>query len=231
MKELIPSEAKTTAAKAVLESALQAIESAAELVEQLELQATSAPSSARGPLVAKVREYKATVSRLRADYKAASSNSAAQDAARAELLAGASDAQRAEAETQRARLLATTERLQRGSDTLRGACKVAIETEAVGASIMSDLESQRHTLESARGRLAAANSGLARSKKLLKGMGRRALANKLLMMVIIGVLVLLICVVIYLSLFYKGRSPAPPPPVGLSSLRAAFKRARVHGSE
>ena len=64
-----------------------------------------------------------------------------------------------EADSQRDRLMANTDRLNRGTDKLRAAAQIALETEEVGASIMQDLESQRATIEHARGTLAGASRG------------------------------------------------------------------------
>jgi vesicle transport through interaction with t-SNAREs protein 1 len=94
---------------------------------------------------------------------------------------------------------------------------VAIETEAVGTSILSDLDQQRMTLEQTRERLRRANHGLAKSKKLLQTMTKRAWANKVLMVGIIFFLVLMIVAIIYLKWIWSPRaSPAavnaPPPP-------------------
>ena len=52
---------------------------------------------------------------------------------------------------QRDRLLSGTERLERGSDRLREAQRVAYETEEVGASILNDLHQQREQLTHTRG--------------------------------------------------------------------------------
>jgi len=199
---------------------MKQITSAADIVEQMELEACSAGPS-RSQLLAQVREYRTSIAELRARHRQAANSNADRERARADLLSGSDKALRVEAEAQHSRLLATTERLQRGTDKLRNACQTALETEAIGTSIMSDLEAQRHTLEHARGTLATANIGLARSKKLLQGMGRRARANKALMMLIISILCLMICVIIWLNWFYvkEDQSPPPPPPPPTSPLR------------
>lgn len=94
---------------------------------------------------------------------------------------------------------------------------MAIETEAVGASILSDLDQQRVTLEQTRERLRNANRGLAKSKRLLQTMTKRAWANKVLMVGIIFFLVLMIIAIIYLKWIWSPHSSpaavnAPPPP-------------------
>ena len=63
-----------------------------------------------------------------------------------------------------------------------------------------------------RGRLGGANVQLARSKKLLGGMARRAAANKVLMVVIILILISMIGLIIYLQWFAGSGSTSPSPP-------------------
>lgn len=190
----------------------KALDAASEVVEQMTLQAGSSSGEARTQLSAQTREYKAAITKLRGELRAVTKSHFSQDAARAELLTSSTKAHSAEAETQNARLLQTTERMQRSTDTLRNACKTAIETEAVGASIMGDLEMQRATLESARSRLSSANLGLAKSKKLLKGMSKRAVANKVLMIAIIAALIGMIVLIIWLQFFYSPSPPSSPSP-------------------
>lgn len=120
---------------------------------------------------------------------------------------------RREAETQRSRLLAATERMQKGTDKIRAARQTALETESIGANIMADLEAQRQTMELSRATLGFASSGLDRSRKILAGMGRRAKMNKVLMCVIILALLVMIALILWLNFFYSPSSvPSPPPP-------------------
>jgi vesicle transport through interaction with t-SNAREs protein 1 len=199
----------------------KAVDAAAEVVSQLEMEAGPADR-------ARVRECRATLGQLRAKFAAARSTTRVAELQREELMRRADEPQRIEAEQQHTRLLETTSRMQRGTDKLRQACQVrrappvaftpgpnhaatrlhqilpahprpakaehppvalmlsacaqvAIETETVGASILTDLDQQRMTLEQTRERLRNANRGLAKSKKLLQSMTKRAWANKVLM--------------------------------------------------
>jgi len=149
-----------------------------------------------------------------------------EEMARAELFSSADPALRREAETGRARLLASTDRMQKGTEKLRAARQTALETEQIGANIMADLETQRQTLERSRATLAGANVGLDRSRKILSGMGRRAQANKALMCLIILALIGMIFLIIWLKWFFTPSngssserelhllppSPSPRPP-------------------
>ena len=196
----------------VVKSATAAIEAADEIVQSMELEARSMSGESKQQLVAQAKDYKTEISALRRRLKAAHSSSRAEEAARNELLSGTDPALRMEADNQRSRLMATTDSLNRGTDKLRGAIATALETEERGQSILSELSTQRATIASARGRLQVASAGLDRSRKLLKGMSRRALKNKILMYVIIVTLTLMISFIIYFNWMYTPAPPSPPHP-------------------
>ena len=174
INELLPGVERDSISKTTLSS----LETAEEICAQMDLEARSLTGPAKQQLVAQAKDYQAGIAALRSQLKLAKTSSRAEEQARAELLRGADPALKLEADNQRGRLLDTTDRLNRASDKLKGACQVALETEAVGESIMSDLEAQRHTLQHARGTLRAASQGIDRSKRLLAGMTRRALYNR-----------------------------------------------------
>ena len=102
--------------------------------------------------------------------------------------------------------------MEKSTDKLREAYRTAMETETVGAQVMQDLHEQRQTLERSRGRLSKAGAGLARTSRVLKTMGRRALANKLLLWFMIAFLLLMMMMLIYLQLFGNSTASASPPP-------------------
>ena len=150
----------------------------------------------------------------RAQLKGAAASSRAEQQARAELLEGASPSLRAEADEQRGRLLASTEKLERSTEALGRACSVAMEAEQAGVGILDELEAQRRTIDAARGRIGAATAGLDRSKRLLVTMGKRAFANKLLMHLMIGALVLLILFLVYAKFFFRAPRASEPTDFG-----------------
>lgn len=217
--QLLPGAERESTAK----KAIAAIESAEELVQSMELEARSLSGDSKRQLVAQAKDLKAGTAALRQRLRGAQTSSRAQEAARNELLRGADPTLRMEADSQRSRLMATTERLQRGTDKLTAAAQIALETEVIGQSIMSDLEQQRQTIQHARGTLAGASAGLERSARILKGMGRRALQNKVMMYVIIVVLFLMILFILWFKwlyhpaptlppCYYTTFPPPPPPP-------------------
>lgn len=190
----------------------EGIEAAQEIVQSMELEARSMSGEAKQQLVAQAKDYKKGIADMRRRLKEAQTSSRAETAARDELLRSADPSLRMEADNQRSRLMATTERMNKTSDVLRGAVQVALETEQVGESILSDLADQRATIAHARGTLAGAGSALDKSKRMLQGMGRRALKNKIMMYVIIFVLAGMITFICYFQFFYTPPPPDPPHP-------------------
>ena len=118
----------------------------------------------------------------------------------------------AERDDQRDRLILASNKMEKSTDKLREAYRTAMETETVGAQVMQDLHEQRQTLERSRGRLSKAGAGLARTSRVLKTMGRRALANKLLLWFMVAFLLLMIIMLLYLELFGNSNASASPPP-------------------
>lgn len=81
--------------------------------------------------------------------------------------------------------------------------KVALETEEIGTTILSDLYSQRETIERARDRLRDANTDLRTSSRVLTGMMRRIMANKFLLFGLGAFMFLFIIFVIYITIKRK----------------------------
>jgi vesicle transport through interaction with t-SNAREs 1 len=74
---------------------------------------------------------------------------------------------------QRQQLLSGTDRLQRSSNRLTSAQRMALETEQIGAGTLRDLHVQREQIEHTRTVLGESESYTDRSIKTLKGMARR----------------------------------------------------------
>lgn len=182
---------------------------ASELLEQMALEVRSLPAAERSRLNTTLKGYKADLAASRGALREAEAT-----ATRVDLLGGGAGAELPTEE--RSRLLAVNERLQEGARTLRNAERTVLETEAIGASILGDLRTQRETIEHASGTLRGANDNLARSKRLIQGIARRALANKLLMWLMIVVLGLLVALLLLVELGVfggGGGAPAAPDPL------------------
>lgn len=74
---------------------------------------------------------------------------------------------------QRQQLLSGTDRLGRSSQRLRDSQRIALETEAIGASTLADLHQQRNVIEHTHQNLQQSEGYVDRSVKTLRGMARR----------------------------------------------------------
>ncbi|KAJ8319216.1 hypothetical protein KUTeg_004307 [Tegillarca granosa] len=97
----------------------------------------------------------------------------------------------------RARLLDNTETLDRSTRKLEHGYRVALETEQIGAQVMEDLQGQRQTIQRSRNRLEEMNTNLGKSSRVLSGMMKRIIQNRLLLVIIGVILVIVIILAMY----------------------------------
>ncbi|KAM7268952.1 hypothetical protein ACFE04_024449 [Oxalis oulophora] len=115
------------------------------LIRKMDLEARSLQPSVKAALLAKLREYKADLNRLKKEFKRLSSPDANQ-ASRDHLLpSGIADSQNVAAD-QRERLTMSVERLDQSSDRIKESRRTLFETEEIGISILEDLHQQHQTL-------------------------------------------------------------------------------------
>ena len=69
---------------------------------------------------------------------------------------------------QRQKLLAQTERLQKGRDQLQGATRVAAETEAIGQDILVQLHGQRDQIVRASDAVHGVDDNITRARSILR---------------------------------------------------------------
>lgn len=100
-------------------------------------------------------------------------------------------------EEQRRQLLDSHHVLNKTNTRLQDAQRMANDTEQIGSQIMTDLRSQRETLEHSRAHLSQADTYLDKSVRTLRTMSRRLVANRVISYAIIAVLILLILLVLY----------------------------------
>ncbi|BFZ56242.1 t-SNARE VTI1 [Savitreella phatthalungensis] len=191
---------KGEARKKALSSCDRSLDEARELVGSLELELQEIPTAQRADPNRRVREARAKADSLKRAIAVER-----ESGARRELFGGrganggddpfadTDDASHA----QRQRLLRGTDTLERTSDRLTNAQRLANETENVGAGILGDLRIQGEQLRNTRDRLSQADTNVDRSLRTLKVMGRRLITNKLITGSIIALLVLLILLVLY----------------------------------
>ncbi|XP_066478320.1 vesicle transport through interaction with t-SNAREs homolog 1A isoform X2 [Tiliqua scincoides] len=169
------------------------LEEARELLEQMELEVREIPPQSRGMYSSRMRSYKQEMDKLEADFKR--SRIAYSDEVRHELLGDDGNS----SEIQRAHLLDNTERLERSSRRLEAGYQIAVETEQIGQEMLENLSHDREKIQRARERLRETDSNLGKSSRILTGMLRRIIQNRILI-VILGIIVIFaVLMVIYFS--------------------------------
>ncbi|CAI9283028.1 unnamed protein product [Lactuca saligna] len=175
------------------------LEQAEALIRKMDLEARSLQPNVKAVLLAKLREYKSDLNNLKSEVKRLASNNLNQ-AARDELLeSGMADASSVSAD-QKARLLMSTERLNKTSGRVRDSRRTMLETEELGVSILQDLNQQRQSLLHAHGTLHGVDDNIGKSKKIMTNMSRRMSRNKYIIGSIVAVLVLAIILILYFKL-------------------------------
>ncbi|KAL3501456.1 hypothetical protein ACH5RR_035905 [Cinchona calisaya] len=171
------------------------------LIRKMDLEARSLQPSLKAMLLAKLREYKSDLNKLKREVKKLTSANSTQTAHEELLEAGLADAHAASA-NQRERMVMSTERLDQSSDRIRESRRAALETEELGVSILEDLHQQRETLLHSHKKLHGVDDAIDKSKKVLTSMSRTITRNKWIVGSIIAALVLAIIVILYFKLFH-----------------------------
>jgi vesicle transport through interaction with t-SNAREs protein 1 len=134
------------------------------LIRKMDLEARSLQPSVKAALLAKLREYKADLNRLKKEFKRVSSPDAIQSSREELLASGLADGQNVAAD-QRERLTMSVERLDQSSDRIKESRRTLLETEGLGISILEDLHQQRQTLLHSHNKLHGVNDAVDKSKK------------------------------------------------------------------
>jgi len=161
-----------------------------DLLQSMELEARSAPKTHSRTLQTRAKTCRTEMECHRKALKQAFCSLPA---------GGNSSGDEAADNDQRAQLLRMNERVHDGTSKLQKAHRTVLETEAVGISIMSDLQAQRETITHAAGTLQRANEGLIRSKRTLAAIGRRAFANRMIMWLLIALLGAAVLILLFLQ--------------------------------
>jgi hypothetical protein len=164
----------------LLSAANSIISQAADLVKQMQIEVRSEEDAGtRRSMNEKVVQYQQTLARLRRDYE--ETRIAQEHQALVEdPTAG-----------QRARLMSTNERLERGSDRIKYALEVVTETETTALEIAEELNRNREKIEGVHGRVHAVMGLTDQARRVIHGMGKREIQQKILLwlvaLIIIGV--------------------------------------------
>ncbi|XP_009356339.2 vesicle transport v-SNARE 12 [Pyrus x bretschneideri] len=175
------------------------LDDAEALIRKMDLEARSLQPSVKAVLLAKLREYKSDLNKLKREIKRVASPDASQ-AARDELLeAGMADAHVVSSD-QRERMTMSVERLNESSDRITQSRRTILETEELGVSILQDLHQQRETLLHSHQKLNAVDDAIDKSKRVLTAMSRRMTKHKWIIGSVIGALIVAILFILYFKL-------------------------------
>uniref|UniRef100_A0A8B9DM29 Vesicle transport through interaction with t-SNAREs 1A n=1 Tax=Anser cygnoides TaxID=8845 RepID=A0A8B9DM29_ANSCY len=169
-------------------------------LEQMELEVREIPPQSRGMYSSRMRSYKQEMGKLEADFKR--SRIAYSDEVRNELLGddgNSSENQLIKLREERAHLLDNTERLERSSRRLEAGYQIAVETEQIGQEMLENLSHDREKIQRARERLRETDANLGKSSRILTGMLRRIIQNRILIVVLALFIILTTAMAIYFS--------------------------------
>ncbi|KAG6758031.1 hypothetical protein POTOM_038364 [Populus tomentosa] len=189
------------------------------LIRKMDLEARSLQPNVKAMLLAKLREYKSDLNKLKREFKRITSGDVNQ-ASRVELLeAGMADVHSTTepvlfdwlcivsgvpllsgllkvSADQRERMTMSVERLNQSGDRIKESRRTMLETEELGVSILEDLHQQRQTLLHAHNKLHGVDDAIDKSKKVLTSMLRRMTRNKWIVGSVIAALVVAIIFII-----------------------------------
>lgn len=171
------------------------IREADNIIKKMDMEARSVAPDRSRQLLNKVKEYKADLASLKDQLVKARSANSEYDATRAELGLGMDHASSSQA--QRDRMLSATAKLEQSGERLQQGKKLLAETEELGTGILANLASQRETIVRSRDTLHGADDNITKARKILSGMSRRILQNKIMMIGIILFLLVGIILIIY----------------------------------
>ncbi|XP_070608814.1 vesicle transport through interaction with t-SNAREs homolog 1A isoform X1 [Erythrolamprus reginae] len=169
------------------------LEEARELLEQMELEVREIPPQSRAMYSSRMKSYKQEMEKLDTDFKR--SRIAYSDEVRNELLGDDGNS----SEIQRAHLLDNTERLERSSRRLEAGYQIAVETEQIGQDILENLSHDREKIQRARDRLRETDANLGKSSRILTGMLRRIIQNRILLVILAVIIIFAVLMVIFFS--------------------------------
>ncbi|XP_071506351.1 vesicle transport through interaction with t-SNAREs homolog 1A-like [Diadema antillarum] len=179
--------------KQLVSAAEKQVDEALELLEQMDIEIRSIPSSERQKFTTRLKSYQTELNRLEKDLRR-SKVSSRDDGTREELL-GLDDYR--SSEDQRTRLLDNTERLDRTSRKLEAGYRMTVETEQLGQDILDNLHKDREKIERSRNRLRDMDATVGQSSRVLSAMMRRILQNRVILLILGLIILTIIILIIY----------------------------------
>lgn len=182
-----------SAKKSAVTDVERCFDEARELIEQMELEVREVTGEEKTKLTNRLKAYTNEMKRFDQDLKKAKVAFSDQEG-RHELFSGEDSHN---SEDQRARLLDNTERVERSGRQLDEGYRMCVETEQIGVDIMDNLHRDREVIERARERTRATDKNLSKSSRILTGMMRRIIQNRIIMAVICLAILGVIGLIIY----------------------------------
>ncbi|XP_048406634.1 vesicle transport through interaction with t-SNAREs homolog 1A isoform X2 [Stegostoma tigrinum] len=171
------------------------MEEARELLEQMDLEIREIPLQSRGLFSTRMKSYKQELEKLDKDFKRSRIAYSDEVNLRNELLGEDGNT----SENQRACLLDNTERLERSTRRLEAGYQLTVETEQIGQEILENLHHDKEKIQRARERLRETDTNLGKSSRILTGMLRRIIQNRILMFILGAIILLTIVLAIYFA--------------------------------
>jgi len=189
---------------ASLDDADRCLQEASDLLKAMELEAQAHDPSKRDSLRVHVANCRSDVIRVKKELRAARITVAQRrsDSNRASLFGDGNSDLESGSLDQRAHMLDTTQKLERGSEMILESRRNIAETESIGASILEDLQSQRNTISRARDNLGNVDTGIDQSNSLISTMHRRAMMNKIIVYVVLAIVGMACLGIIYARIFH-----------------------------
>jgi len=167
-----------------------------QMLRTMNLSARSNPK-----VIYKVKNYEQEVVKLRSALRKANMEVGV-SSDRKELFSGIrTDEVMASSMGQRERLINANDRLEKSSFELEETQRVALDTMDVGVQILTDLDEHTQKMRKMKDDLSEIDDSLGKAKRIMKSMARRAIANKMILVIIALVLVAAIGIVIYVKWF------------------------------
>jgi hypothetical protein len=195
INSLVNYESNPEAAQAELKKIKAELHSAKQLSSDMEMSARGIAEPTRRELGDKIRGHKETLASLAKDLAAAEAKFD-----RSALLGSRTAAQALEYDkslAQRERMAQATEKLRGGTSVLEDAHRSLEATIETGSGIMSELDRNRETLQRVRGNVGEVSGTLDTARRILRGMSRREIQNKVAVAVFAVVMVGIIAVTIW----------------------------------
>ncbi|XP_055502857.1 vesicle transport through interaction with t-SNAREs homolog 1A isoform X2 [Leucoraja erinacea] len=171
------------------------MEEARELLEQMDLEVREIPLQSRGLLSTRMKSYKQELAKLDKDFKRSRIAYSDEVNLRNELLGDDGNT----TENQKACLLDNTERLERSTRRLEAGYQLTVETEQIGQEILENLHHDKEKIQRARERLRETDTNLGKSSRILTGMLRRIIQNRIVVFILGAIILLSIVLAIYFA--------------------------------